>query len=68
MNVYEQVRSGGNAAATSGFVGSPSSVWRIGAGRITMEEFESWQLGPDVTKPCAKSPAWPARERRRRAR
>lgn len=27
----------------------PRATWAIGAGRVTTEELESWQLGPDLT-------------------
>lgn len=52
MNAYETL----NAALTilrrrpRALEGSPPrATWSIGAGRVTTEELESWQLGPDLT-------------------
>ena len=53
MNVYEELKAalkvinGGHALEGS----PPHPTWPIGEGRVTTEEFESWQLGPDLTHP-----------------
>lgn len=51
MKVYEELKvalkviNGGHALE-----GSPArATWPLGEGRVTTEEFESWQLGPDLT-------------------
>lgn len=48
MNIYDELEAALKVAhATEGLQGSPRS-WRIGAGRVTIDELESWQLGPDL--------------------
>ena len=53
MDVFEELQAalrvidGGRALQGS----PPRATWPIGGGRVTTEEFESWQLGPDLTDP-----------------
>lgn len=57
MNVYEELKAALEVThATPGLQGSSRGTWPIGEGRVTTEEFESWQLGPDLTEPTRKSP------------
>jgi hypothetical protein len=51
MNVYEELKAAlkiiDGAHALEG--SRARATWPIGEGRVTTEEFESWQLGPDLT-------------------
>jgi hypothetical protein len=63
MNVYEELKAALKVTATHGLQGSSRSTWRIGEGRVTTEEIESWQLGPDLSAPRRKSPPRSIRRR-----
>ena len=65
MKVYDYAKT------TSGLVGSTraadratGNTWRIGKGRVTTAELESWQLGPDLTAVLDALYAPPAAQRR----
>ena len=50
MKVYEQKLTGSRAGAWGAPEHSPTLTWRIGKGRVTAAEIQSWQLGPDLTE------------------
>ena len=50
MKVYEHNLVGSRSGSTARPEHSSTYTWRIGKGRVTAAEIESWQLGPDLTQ------------------
>ena len=50
MKLDEQTLVGSRYGAYKRPEYSSTYTWRIGKGRVTAAEIESWQLGPDMTE------------------
>ena len=50
MKAYEHTLIGSRQGASRRPEFSPTLTWRVGKGRVTVAEIESWQLGPDLTE------------------